>query len=359
MARLACASLLAVASVLGVVFLLALSPADAGVVVRSAPTIQPGGGVAGIPPAGPTMPAPRRDVALVSVSGRVDTGLQQLGPEFVADLALRPSSLKLTALVANLGNEAATVYVDLVGPPYQLLRARAPEVASLAPGQKRSFECEYRLRGLYDTKMTAVPFAVSVITSEDFGDQTPANNTIECILALGRPDVVVTAVDIRPRILAGPPESERGYERMTAVVHAFITIENQGKGKLAAGAAELSWSAAWKKAFILWGEPEDHPIRFTHGRRLEGYNEPPVAIPALEPGASMTMWLQELSPRFAKPNEGRVIMDLTLTCAPRAGELSYDEADALNNHKVFDVAYCVPDVFGYHPIRGTDYDNKH
>jgi hypothetical protein len=305
------------------------------------------------------MPAPRRDVALVSVSGRVDTGLQQLGPEFVADLAVRPSSLKLTALVANLGNEAATVYVDLVGPPYQLLRARAPEVASLAPGQKRSFECEYRLRGLYDTKMTAVPFAVSVITSEDFGDQTAANNTIECILALGRPDVVVTAVDIRPRILAGPPESERGYERMTAVVHAFITIENQGKGKLAAGAAQLNWSAAWKKAFILWGEPEDHPIRFTHGRRLEGYNEPPVAIPALEPGASMTMWLQELSPRFAKPNEGRVIMDLTLTCAPRAGELSYDEADALNNHKVFDVAYCVPDVFGYHPIRGTDYDNKH
>ncbi len=351
--------LLVVVLLLAVLFSFTLGPANAGIASPTGVPMRPGVATPINPPTSTVAPAPRRDVALVSVSGRVDTGSMQLGPSFVADLADRPAMLKLTALVVNNSSEPVIVYVNISNPPYQLPRAGGLNPTNLNAGEKRSFECEFRLRDIYDTKMTAIPFTLAVITPEGFEDQAPWNNAISCTLELGRPDVVVTAVDIRPRILSGPPESERGYEPMPAIVHAFITIENQGKGKLPAGAAQLNWSASWKKAAILWGEPADHPIRFTHGRRLEGYNEPPVAIPALEPGASMTMWLQELSPRFTKPNEGRVLMDLTLTCAPHVGDTAYDEANALNNHKVFDVAYTVADAFGYHPIRGTDYDNRH
>jgi hypothetical protein len=52
-------------------------------------------------------------------------------------------------------------------------------------------------------------------------------------------------------------------------------------------------------------------------------------------------------------------MTLTLTCRPQAGTTPYDEANALNNQRVFDVPYFMLDVYAYHPIRGTDYDNRH
>jgi hypothetical protein len=289
----------------------------------------------------------------------VGAGPLQLGPEFVADLADRPAALKLTALVANAGNEPATVYVDLIAPPYQLARTSSPGPTRIEPGRTASFEVECRLRGLYETKMNEVPFAVAVVAGDSFEDQSPGNNAINCKLVLGRPDVVVTAVELQPRVLAQPPEQTRGYERLTAIVYALITVENQGKGKLAAGAAQLNWSAMWRKMPEMWGDPADHPITFIHGRRLEGFNNPPVPVPALEPGGKTVMWLQESSPRQAKPDQGRVVMTLTLTCAPRAGASAYDESNALNNQRVFDTPYFLPDVYAYHPIRGTDYDNTH
>jgi hypothetical protein len=332
----------------------------AGVVAPGGPTIiRPAGETPVVAPAGGAIPAPRRDAALVSVCGQVGAGPLQLGPEFVADLADRPTALKLTALVANTGNEPATVYVDLASPPYQLVRASRPEPTRIEPGRTASFEVECRLRGLYETRMTQVPFTVAVIAGEDFADQVPGNNNINCTLILGRPDVVVTQVRLQPRVLAQQPEDTRGYERLTAVVYALITIENQGKGKLPAGAAQLNWSAMWRKMPSMWGEPADQPITFIHGRRLEGFNNPPVQVPALEPGGQTVMWLQESNPRQATPDEGRVVMTLTLTCRPQAGTTVYDEANALNNQRVFDVPYFLPDVYAYHPIRGTDYDNRH
>jgi len=332
----------------------------AGVVAPGGPTIvRPAAGTPSVAPTGAAIPAPRRDVALVSVCGQVGAGPFQLGPEFVADLADRPTTLKLTALVANTGNEPATVYVDLAAPPYQLVRTSRPEPTRIEPGRNAPFEVECRLRGLYETRMTQVPFAVAAVTGEDFSDQVPDNNAINCTLVLGRPDVLVTDVELQPRVLAQPPEQTRGYEHLTAVVYALITIENQGKGKLPAGAAQLNWSAMWRKMPSMWGEPADHPITFIHGRRLEGSNNPPVQVPALEPGGKTVMWLQESSPRQAKPDEGRVVMTLTLTCRPQAGATQYDETNALNNQRIFDIPYFLPDVYAYHPIRGTDYDNRH
>ena len=45
------------------------------------------------------------------------------------------------------------------------------------------------------------------------------------------------------------------------------------------------------------------------------------------------------------------MMALTLTCRPQAGANPYDEANALNNQRVFDVPCFLPDVYAYHPIR--------
>ena len=350
---------LACAVVVAFLIFCSIHVAAAGIAAPSRPTIRPSAGTPAVPAAGVAVPAPRRDVALVSVCGRVGSGPVQLGPEFVADLADRPTALKLTALVANSGNEPATVYVDLAGPPYQLIRSSRPEPTRIEPGRTASFELECRLRGLYETKMNEVPFAVAVLPGEEFEDGAPANNTISCRLALGRPDVVVTEVELQPRVLSMPPERTEGYEHLTAIVYALITIENQGRGKLPAGAAQLGWSAMWKKMPLMWGEPADHPITFINGRRLDGFNEPPVQVPALEPGGKTVMWLQESSPRQTKPEEGRVVLTLTLTCRPQAGTTPYDEANALNNQRVFDMPYFMPDVYAYHPIRGTDYDNRH
>ncbi|MFB3881188.1 MAG: hypothetical protein ACE149_07985 [Armatimonadota bacterium] len=353
-------AVLACAVIVAALTILSIHTAAAGIAAPAGPrVIAPSAGTPAVPSAGVAIPAPRRDVALVSVCGQIGGGPVQLGPDFVADLADRPTALSLTALVANTGNEPATVYVDLARPPYQLIRSSRPAPTRIEPGRTASFELECRLRGLYETKMTEVPFVVAVLPGEEFEDQAPANNSINCTLSLGRPDVVVTDVQLQPRVLARPPDQTSGYEHLTAIVYAFITIENQGKGRLPAGAATLNWSAMWRKMPFMWGEPPDHPITFINGRRADGFNNPPVQVPSLEPGGKTVMWLQESSPHETKPEEGRVVMTLTLTCRPQAGTSPYEEANALNNQRVFDIPYFLPDVYAYHPIRGTDYDNRH
>jgi len=260
--------------------------------------------------------------------------------------------------VANRGSEAVLAYADVIVMPYQFVRARTPSAARVEPGATRSFDLEYRLRGLYDTKMTEIPFAVGIIASSEYVDEMPANNTLSCKLALGRPDMVVTAVRMEPGVLGEWPVSESGVQHLHAVAHAFLTIENQGNGRLPEGCARLSWSAFWKKADILWGEPPDHEITFAYGRTVAGNVPPPVNLPALDAGAAMTMWLNECAPHEAKPTDGRVILTLTLDCAPRVGDVIYDEANSLNNRKTFDVAYRMIDASAYHPYRGLDYANR-
>jgi len=326
------------------------SPPVAAVAVPAGPTVA-------MPAATVSLPPAPRDLVLASVSGRVGDGPLQLGPDFVADLADRPQSLKLTVMIANRGSEAVLAYPDLVNLPYQFVRARTPGAARVEPGSTRSFELEYRLRGLYDVKMLEIPFAVGVIASPEYQDEMPANNTINCQLILGRPDIVVTAVRVEPWAMGDWPPGP-GVQHLQATVQAFVTIENQGQGRLPEGCARLGWSALWKKAFILWGEPVDQPITMANGSTLAGPVGAPVTLPALDPGASMVMWLNEFGSHDAKLTEGRLVLTLTVDCTPRAGETTYDEANLLNNRKTFDVAYRLQDATAYHPYRGLDYANR-
>jgi hypothetical protein len=320
---------------------------ETGVVVREAPRVSPGATVrrvvpvAPVSPGSPEMPVAGRDVVLASVSARVDDGPEQLGPEFVADLADNPRRLTLRALVVNDGSEGATVQVDLVNRPHQLVRALPAEPVRLEAGHSRVFEVEYRLRDLYRAKMTEIPFAVGAVVAEDYGDEMPANNVLSCRLIPGRPDVVVTQVRVEPHIEPGsvrrPPDGEAA--RFSGRLEAFVTIENRGRGRLPEGSAGLNWVV---------------PLIVGPGGPV---GLPPIGVPALRPGEAMTMRLLDPS-RSSAMTEGRLAVDLLLQCTPRAGDVTYDEEDGTNNRRTFDIAYRIPDVFGYHPYRGLDYDNR-
>ena len=320
---------------------------EAGVVVREAPRVSPGVTVRRVVPVVPAapgvpeLPAAGRDVALAWVSARVDDGPEQLGPEFVADLADNPRRLTLRALAVNDGSEGATVQVDLVNRPHQMVRVRPAEAVRIEAGRSWLFEVEYRLRGLYGTKMTEIPFAVGAVVAADYGDEMPANNVLNCKLIPGRPDVVVTGVRVEPRIDGGPVwhPADRGTVRFSGRLEAFVTIENRGRGRLPEGSAGLNWVV---------------PLIVGPGGPM---SLPAIGVPALRPGAAVTKRLVDPS-GSSEMTEGRLVVDLLLECTPRAGDVSYDEEDGTNNRKTFDIAYRIPDVFGYHPYRGLDYDNR-